>query len=290
MLINFLVLIVLSIFAGILGALVGIGGGIIIVPALTLLFNVPIHFAIAASLVSVIATSIAGARSYVEQQITNIRLGMFLEMSTTFGALFGAVLALFLHGWIISVMFGLLVMFMAVFSYLTRSHDDKMDFANDKLDANAKLESYLAIEGKYYDKALNKEIHYYVHRPVAGSVVSLFAGIGSGLLGIGGGVIKVTAMNALMRVPMKVSVATSKFMIGLTAATSSVIYFLTGSIDYFIVAPVAIGTMIGATVGSGLMNKFKSKTIKLIFTLIASYLAYRMIAKGLSDGLGIHIF
>ncbi len=290
MLLNFIVLIVLSIFAGILGALVGIGGGIIIVPALTLIFNIPIHYAIAASLVSVIATSIAGARSYVEQQITNVRLGMFLEISTTFGALFGAVLALILHGWVISAIFGLLVMFMAVFSYITRSHDDKMDFENDKFDKSAKLESYLAIEGKYFDRALNKEVHYRVHRPIAGSVVALFAGIGSGLLGIGGGVIKVTAMNALMRVPMKVSVATSKFMIGLTAATSSVIYLITGSIDYFIVAPVAIGTMIGATLGSKLMNKFKSKTIKLIFTLIASYLAFRMLVKGLSDGFGIHIF
>jgi hypothetical protein len=290
MLLNFVVLIVLSIFAGILGALVGIGGGIIIVPALTLLFNVPIHYAVAASLVSVIATSIAGAHSYVEQQITNVRLGMFLEISTTFGALFGAVLSLILHGWMISIIFGALVMFMAVFSYLTRSHDDKMDFENDKIDENKKLESYLSIKGKYFDKALNKEIHYQAHKPIAGSVVSLFAGIGSGLLGIGGGVIKVTAMNALMRVPMKVSVATSKFMIGLTAATSSVIYLITGSIDYFIVAPVAIGTMIGATFGSSLMNKFKSKTIKLIFTLIASYLALRMLLKGLSDGFGIHIF
>jgi hypothetical protein len=290
MILSFLLLILISIFAGILGALVGIGGGIIIVPALTLLFNIPIHYAIAASLVSVIATSIAGAHSYVEQQITNVRLGMFLEISTTVGALAGAILALSLHGWIISMVFGVLVMTMAIFSYITRSHDDQLNFEEDKLDKHKKLESYLAIEGKYYDRALNKEIKYSVHRPIAGSIISFIAGIGAGLLGIGGGVIKVVAMNSLMRVPMKVSVATSKFMIGLTAATGSLIYFISGSINYFIVAPVALGTIIGATLGSKIMNRFTSKTIKLIFTIVAAYLSFRMIVKGINEGFGINIF
>lgn len=290
MLETYAIIFLLAILAGILGALVGIGGGIIIVPALALLLNVPIHQAVAASLVSVIATSIAGAHSYVEQQITNVRLGMFLEISTTLGALAGAVLALALSGWVISVVFGILVMSMAIFSYVTRSHDDEINFDAERINENARLESYLNITGKYFDKALNKEINYVVHKPLAGSSVSFVAGVGSGLLGIGGGVIKVAAMNAMMKVPMKVAVATSKFMIGLTAATSAVIYFISGRINFFIVAPVAIGTMTGATLGSTLMNRFKSKTIKLIFTGIASYLALRMLLKGLSDGFGINIF
>lgn len=290
MLLTYLIIFLLAVFAGILGALVGIGGGIIIVPALALLLNVPIHQAVAASLVSVIATSIAGAHTYVEQQITNVRLGMFLEISTTFGALAGAVLALILSGWIISVIFGILVMSMAIFSYLTRSHDEQINFDEEKINQDAKLESYLDIKGKYFDKALNKEIKYVAHRPIAGSSVSFIAGVGSGLLGIGGGIIKVSAMNALMKIPMKVAVATSKFMIGLTAATSAVIYFISGAINFFIVAPVAIGTMLGATIGSLLMNRFKSKTIKLIFTVVASYLAFRMLLKGLSAGFGIKMF
>lgn len=289
MFIEFIVLFVIAIFGGLLGSLVGIGGGIIIVPALTLLFNVPIHNAIAASLISVIATSIAGAHKYVEQEITNIKLGMFLEISTTLGALLGALLALILHGWILSVIFGMLVFSMAVYSYVTRSDDDEREF-NSNLDPKDKLENILCIKDSYFDAALNKEVTYAAHKPIGGSFISLLAGIGSGLLGIGGGIIKVSAMNGFMKVPMKVAVATSKFMIGVTAAASSILYFLSGAVDSYIVAPVALGTIAGATFGSSIMNRFKSKFIKLLFTAVAGYLSLRMILKGLSDGLNINIF
>ena len=289
MLIEYAFLFIIAVVAGILGALVGIGGGIIIIPALTLIFKVPIHYAIAASLISVTATSIAGAHRYVEQQITNVRLGMFLEVSTTTGALCGALLALLMHGWTLSIVFGLLVFTMAVYSYLTRSSDDNIDF-NTPFNSNDKLENYLTLEDSFYDKAMNKQIDYKVHNPVLGSAVSFLAGIGSGLLGIGGGIIKVAAMNGLMKVPMKVSVATSKFMIGVTAAASSLLYFLSGAVDSYIVAPIALGTILGASVGSRLMNAFKSKYLKLLFTIIAGYLSLRMILKGLSDGFNINLF
>lgn len=289
MLIEYAVLFLLAVIAGVIGALVGIGGGIIIVPALTLILKVPIHNAIAASLISVIATSIAGAHRYVEQQITNVRLGMFLEVSTTAGALCGALLALVLQGWTLSIVFGLLVFSMAVYSYLTRSSDDNINF-DSEFNPKNKLENYIAIKDSYYDKALDKQINYTVHKPIGGSIVSFLAGIGSGLLGIGGGVIKVAAMNGFMKVPMKVAVATSKFMIGVTAAASSLLFFLSGAVDSYIVAPVALGTMLGATIGSKLMNTFKSKYLKLLFTAIAGYLSIRMILKGLSDGFNINIF
>ncbi len=289
MLIEYAFLFIIAVVAGILGALVGIGGGIIIIPALTLIFKVPIHYAIAASLISVTATSIAGAHRYVEQQITNVRLGMFLEVSTTTGALCGALLALLMYGWTLSIVFGLLVFTMAVYSYLTRSNDDNIDF-NTPFNSNDKLENYLTLEDSFYDKAMNKQIDYKVHNPVLGSAVSFLAGIGSGLLGIGGGIIKVAAMNGLMKVPMKVSVATSKFMIGVTAAASSLLYFLSGAVDSYIVAPIALGTILGASVGSRLMNAFKSKYLKLLFTIIAGYLSLRMILKGLSDGFNINLF
>ena len=279
MLIHYVLLYVVAVFAGLLGSIIGIGGGIIIVPVLSLWLNVPIQYAIAASLISVIATSIAGAHSYVEQNITNVRLGMFLEVSTTSGALAGALLAVILHGWILSIIFGTLVLSMALFSFATRSRDDRISFVN-----------LLNIEGSYYDKALDKDVHYWVRNPLGGSFLALLAGLGSGLLGIGGGVVKVTAMNAMMRVPMKVSVATSKFMIGVTAATSSIIYLISGSINFFIVAPVALGTMTGATIGSSVMNHFKSKSIKIVFTLVTAYLSYKMIAAGLKQGFDISLF
>ncbi|MEG8945850.1 sulfite exporter TauE/SafE family protein [Rosettibacter firmus] len=289
MFIDILLLVIISAFAGLLGSLVGIGGGIIIVPALTLIYKVPVHNAIAASLISVIATSIAGANKYVEQEITNIKLGMFLEISTTLGALLGALLALVLHGWILSIIFGLLVFTMAIYSYITRAADDSNNF-NTEFNTEDKLEKLISIKDSFYDLALNKKVEYAVHKPLSGSFVSLLAGVGSGLLGIGGGIIKVAAMNSLMKVPMKVSVATSKFMIGVTAATSSTLYFLSGAVDSHYVAPVAIGTIAGATFGSSIMNKFKSRFIKLLFTAVAGYLSIRMILKGLSDGMNLNIF
>lgn len=289
MLIEFVILFLIAIIAGLIGALVGIGGGIIIVPALSLILNLPIHTAIAASLISVIATSVAGAHRYVEQQITNIRLGIFLEVSTTAGAFCGALLALILQGSILSIIFGVLVFYMAIFSYRTRSYDDNIQFSTDK-DEQKKFESYLAIKDFYYDQSLKRDIYYTVKRPLAGSVISYFAGVGSGLLGIGGGIIKVAVMNTMMGIPIKVAVATSKFMIGVTAAASSVLYFLTGSVNLFVVAPVALGTMIGASFGSSIMNRFKNKYIKLLFTFIAGYLSLRMILKGLSEGYNINIF
>ncbi len=289
MFIDIVILIIIAYVAGLLGSLVGIGGGIIIVPALTLLYKVPVHNAIATSLISVIATSIAGAHKYVEQEITNIKLGMFLEVSTTMGALIGAFLALILHGWILSVLFGVLVFSMAIYSYITRYSDDLNNFNSEILPEN-KLDNLIAIKDSYYDFALNKKIDYAVHKVLGGSLISLLAGIGSGLLGIGGGIIKVSVMNSIMKVPMKVSVATSKFMIGVTAAASSTIYFLSGAVEPYYIAPVALGTIIGASFGSSIMNKFKSKFIKLLFTAVAGYLSLRMILKGISEGFNFNIF
>lgn len=290
MLIEFIFLFLIAIFAGFFGALVGIGGGVIIVPALTLLFHLPIHMAIAASIVSVIATSIAGARSYVDQQITNVRLGMFLEISTTGGALVGALVGVLMHGYLLSLIFGALIFYMAIMSYRSRNKEESMidsgAYDSGRLDGVAKS---LQLEGTYHDEALGRDVRYFATKPIAGSVVASLAGVGSGLLGIGGGVIKVAAMNSMMSIPMKASVATSKFMIGVTAATSAVVYFIAGGINVYVVAPVAIGTMLGATGGSIVMNKLHSKVIKMIFFLLMIYLGYEMIVKGLSMGYNIKL-
>ncbi len=287
---TFLFLFLVAIFAGFFGALVGIGGGIIIVPALTLLFHLPIHTAIAASIVSVIATSIAGALSYVDQQITNVRLGMFLEISTTAGALIGAFIGVLMHGWTLSLIFGALIFYMAIVSFRTRETEDRLiESGGYSAIGGDKLSRTMMLEGSYHDEAVDKEIEYHATKTIEGSLVSSLAGVGSGLLGIGGGVIKVAAMNSMMHIPMKAAVGTSKFMIGVTAATSAVVYFLAGGIDVYIVAPVALGTMLGATMGSVVMNKLHSRVIKTVFFLIMIYLGYEMIANGLINGFNLRI-
>ena len=291
MLLSYLLMFFIAIFAGFFGALVGIGGGIVIVPALSIIFHLPIHTAIAASIVSVIATSIAGARSYVDQQITNVRLGMFLEISTTFGALVGALIGVMVQGWILAMIFAALIFYMAVFSFRTRKIEDKMieDGVYEDRTSWDKISRSLKLAGDYHDDALRVKVDYHATRTIEGSLISSLAGVGSGMLGIGGGVIKVAAMNSLMGIPMKVAVATSKFMIGVTAAISAVVYFLAGGIDFYVVAPVALGTMLGATLGSAVMNKIHSRIIKTVFFILMVYLGYQMLARGISLGFNINL-
>jgi hypothetical protein len=291
MLLSYILMFLIAIFAGFFGALVGIGGGIVIVPALSTIFHLPIHTAIAASIVSVIATSVAGARSYVDQQITNVRLGMFLEISTTLGALVGALIGVMVRGWILAEIFAGLIIYMALFAFRTRKAEDRM-IEGGVYDSGVPVDGVsrsLKLAGKYHDAAMRTEVNYKATRAIEGSLISSLAGVGSGMLGIGGGVIKVAAMNSLMGVPMKVAVATSKFMIGVTAAISAVVYFIAGGIDFYIVAPVALGTMLGATLGSAIMNKLHSRMIKTIFFFLMIYLGYQMFAKGLSSGFGINL-
>ena len=279
-----------AVFAGFLGALFGIGGGAIIVPVLTVFMGLPIHEAIAISIVSVIATSNAGGSSYVEQRITNIKLAMFLEVATTAGALVGSVVALLLNSWVLFMIFGVLLAYMAVTSFKTRTRDEariaKGDFGNIGQD---RVSKYLGLTGSYRDASEKKEVSYLVSRAPEGALVSSLAGVVSGLLGIGGGVIKVAAMNLFMNVPLKAAVATSKFMIGVTAATGALLFFIAGLVDVYVIAPVAIGTTIGATLGTWVMNRIRTSTLKVAFGLLVAYLAYTMIAQGLGLAFGIRL-
>jgi len=279
-----------AIFAGFLGALFGIGGGIIIVPFLTLFMGIPIHEAIAISIVSVIATSNAGGSSYVEQRITNIELAMFLEVATTTGALVGSFVALLLQSWELFIIFFLLLIYVALASIKSRKSDQKRmaggGFVNAKQDWLAR---YLNLRGTYYDAREKKDVPYVVTRAPEGSVISSLAGIVAGLLGVGGGIIKVAAMNIFMNVPMKAAVATSKFMIGVTAATSALLFFLAGLVDQYVVAPVALGTTLGATVGTWVMPRVKGSALKVAFGFLVIYFAYTMLAQGLALGFNIHL-
>jgi len=276
--------------AGFFGALLGVGGGIFIVPALVLGFHLPLKIAVAASIVSVIATSNAGGSSYVDQRITNLHLAMFLEIFTTTGAVSGTILALFLNEWIISLIFAVLLAYMAYAAYSTRNLDDEKiasgSFARAKPDRIAK---YLELRRSYYDQAAEANVDYVVHGTPVGIVVAYLSGIVSGLLGVGGGVLKVSAMNRYMNVPMKVAVGTSKLMIGVTACVSSILFFMHGLIHFLVVAPVAVGTTLGATVGTMIMNRLHSVVLKWIFSGLMLYLAYEMFAKAVELGFGRHL-
>jgi len=279
-----------AIFAGFLGALFGIGGGIIVVPFLTAYLGIPIHEGIAVSIVSVIATSNAGGSSYVEQRITNIQLAMFLEVATTAGALVGSFIALLLQSWQLFLTFFALLVYVAFATFKTRRVDETRiahgDFMGAKQD---RLARYLNLQGTYHDATENKDVPYMVTRAPEGSLISSLAGVVSGLLGIGGGIIKVAAMNIFMNVPMKAAVATSKFMIGVTGATAALLFFLAGLIDPYLIAPIALGTTLGATVGTWIMPRTRTSVLKVAFGFLVIYLAYTMLAQGLALGFNIQL-
>ncbi|MGH9481395.1 MAG: sulfite exporter TauE/SafE family protein [Terriglobales bacterium] len=272
-----------AVLAGFFGALLGVGGGIFIVPALVLLFQLPVKIAVAASLVSVIATSNAGGSSYVEQHITNLRLGMFLEVATTLGALSGSIMALYLREWVILLLFAALLLYMGVTAYTTRHRDDAQiacgGYAQGWPDGWSRR---LGLSGSYHDEALHRQVDYVVAGTGIGAGISYLAGVASGLLGVGGGVLKVSAMNRYMNVPMKAAVGTSKMMIGVTAAVGSILFYLAGLIHFFIVAPVALGTTAGAEIGTRVMNRLRSVVLKRIFAALMFYLAYGMLVKALA--------
>ncbi|MEM0385229.1 MAG: sulfite exporter TauE/SafE family protein [Nitrososphaeria archaeon] len=280
----------ITLMAGFLGALMGIGGGIIVVPALTILFGIPIKEAIAISIVTVVATSISGGSSYVEQRITNIRLAVFLETSTTLGAFIGALLVLFVAGEHLYILFSIFAFYLAFSQMFSVKKEIKKMENNDFMTVSQdRISKFFNLMGDYFDESVNRRINYLVKNSMIGWMISFFAGLGSGLLGIGGGVFKVSAMNTFMNVPLKAAVATSKFMIGVTAATSAILYYVSGLLNLELVAPAALGTMLGATIGTAIMNKLKVKWLKILFFALMCYIGYNMLGKGLILTFGLHL-
>lgn len=261
-----------SLAAGLLGALTGLGGGVIIIPLLTLGLGVDFHYAVGASLISVIATSSGAAAAYVKEGITNMRIGMFLEIATTLGAVIaGAFLTAYLPKSILEVIFGFILLFSAFMS--TRKKISHEDHGNPGYWA-----STFKLNGSY---PTPQGISLYTVRNVIGGwVMMFFAGIMSGLLGIGSGALKVLAMDNIMRVPFKVSTTTSNFMIGVTAAASAVIYFQKGYIVPGIAAPVMLGVLIGAMLGAKILVKAQTKWLRWGFAIVVTYLAIQMIYDG----------
>ena len=264
-----------SIAAGVLGSLVGLGGGVLIVPLLTLAFGLPIFFAIGASIVSVIATSSGAAAAYVRDHLTNLRVGMFLELGTTTGAITGAFLAGLIVPNLLFVIFGIILLISAVPLIFKIGEELPRGVKNDR------LASWLRLSGSYPDQRMGRQVSYQVTRTPLGMAMMYVAGIISGLLGIGSGSFKVLAMDTAMRLPMKVSTTTSNFMIGVTAAASAGIYFSRGDIPPLIAAPVALGVLLGAFIGSRLLVRLSNKTVRLIFLPVMAIIAIQMVMRGL---------
>ena len=273
----FTIVVLLGAFlAGLLGSMTGLGGGVIIIPLLTLVLNVDIHYAIGASIISVIATSSGSAAAYVKEGITNIRIGMFLEIATTISAIFGAVITIYINPSYIAVIFGMILLFSA--AMMIRKKIDRSDN-----DTSGKLAVWLKLNGTYPTE--NGVQKYAVHNVLGGFMMMFVAGIISGLLGIGSGALKVIAMDNIMRIPFKVSTTTSNFMIGVTAAASAVVYLQRGYIDPGLAMPVVLGVLGGAFVGSKLLVRINVKWLRLIFSVVIAALAIEMIYNGLMRNL-----
>jgi len=262
-----------SLIAGFLGALTGLGGGVVLVPFLTLFFHVDIRYAIGASLVSVIATSSGAAAAYVKEGFSNIRIGMFLEIATTLGALLGAYLALKVPTHAIAIIFGLVLLYSAYLSGRPQPRQPE----NPQPDP---LATRLKMNGAYPSPTGMKP--YFIRRVPAGFGIMFGAGTLSGLLGIGSGAVKVLAMDQAMRLPFKVSTTTSNFMIGVTAAASAGIYMSRGYIDPGVAMPVMLGVLTGSLLGAQMLVKIKTRSVRSIFTVVILLLALEMLYSGAS--------
>lgn len=265
-----------SVAAGFLGSLTGLGGGVVIIPLLTLVFGVDIRYAIGASLVSVIATSSGTAATFLKEGFSNIRIGMFLEVATTVGALAGAFLALRLATPIIAIIFGVVLIFSAFMS--SRNRDDRSEIPNTD-----KLATLLRMDGLYPTPQGLKS--YHVRSVPLGFGLMFIAGIISGLLGIGSGALKVLAMDQAMRLPFKVSTATSNFMIGVTAAASAGIYLAKGYIAPGLTMPVMLGVLLGSSLGARHLFEAETHKLRIVFSVTIFLLALQMIYAGLTGGI-----
>ena len=265
-----------SLLAGFLGALTGLGGGVVLVPLLTLAFGVDIHYAMGASLISVIATSSGAAAAFVREGYSNIRIGMFLEIATTLGALLGAFLAARVSGGVIGIIFGLMLIYSAFASSRSRPETAVQDTPNG-LGASLRLNgTYPAPEGLRA---------YQVSHVPAGFGVMFGAGTLSGLLGIGSGAMKVLAMDQIMKIPFKVSTTTSNFMIGVTAAASAGIYLKRGYIEPGLAMPVMLGVLLGSLLGARVLFRARTLVLRRIFSVVIVALGIQMIVHALTGRL-----
>jgi uncharacterized membrane protein YfcA len=265
-----------SLVAGFLGAMTGLGGGVVIVPLLALAFKIDIHYAIGASLISVIATSSGSAAAYVKEGFSNIRIGMFLEIATTLGAMLGAYLATSAPTKIIAIIFGVVLIVSATVSSRKRPPETKA-LPSDPLAVRLRLDGMYPIDGEMQA--------YSARRIPLGFGLMFGAGTLSGLLGIGSGAVKVLAMDEAMTIPFKVSTTTSNFMIGVTAAASAGVYLSRGYINPVIAMPVTLGVLAGSLLGAKSLVKAKAQAVRIVFAVVIAALGVEMIYSGVTGRL-----
>ncbi|MBR4741837.1 MAG: sulfite exporter TauE/SafE family protein [Desulfovibrio sp.] len=256
-----------------LGSLTGLGGGVVVIPLLTLVFGIDFHYAVGAALVSSIATSSGSGSAYVKEGITNIRLGMFLEIATTIGAVSGAFVAVWLNSSTIAVIFGCVLLLTAAMQQRRKTDHEGVK--------GSELARRLRLFGSW-PQADGTQKHYEVRNVGGGFGVMYIAGVLSGILGIGSGVLKVIAMDGLMKVPFKVSTTTSNFMMGVTACASAVVYVQRGNIEPSLACPVMIGVLVGALLGARLLKRLDVRVLRQVFAIVILLVAMNMIYNGLN--------
>lgn len=265
-----------SFTAGFIGALTGLGGGVVIVPLLTSVFGVDIRYAVGASLVSVIATSSGAASAYIKKGFTNLRLGMFLEVATTIGALVGALIATFVSVKALTIVLAIVLLYSAYLSQQPRAE-------HCETESSAPVVDHLKLNGSY--PTPDGVMSYQVQAVPAGFSIMLVAGVLSGLLGIGSGAFKVLAMDQAMRLPFKVSTTTSNFMIGVTAAASAGVYLARGYIDPALSMPVMLGVLPGALLGAKVLVGAKTHILRTVFSFVLAAMAFKMVYNSLIGGI-----
>jgi uncharacterized protein len=264
-----------SLTAGLLGALTGLGGGVVLVPLLTVFFHVDIRYAIGVSLISVIATSSGAAAAYVREGFSSVRIGMFLEVATTMGAILGAYLATVVHTQALAIIFGLVLIYSAVVSW-----QQKKEVAPE-ISGHSRWSDKLELSGSYPDRD-GKPCKYEVENIPGGFGLMFVAGTLSGLLGIGSGAVKVLAMDRVMKVPFKVSTTTSNFMIGVTAAASAGIYLHRGLVAPGLAFPVMLGVLAGSLIGARYLVRARTAVLRTVFTMVVLALGVEMIVSGVT--------
>ncbi|MFF5379640.1 sulfite exporter TauE/SafE family protein [Pedobacter suwonensis] len=265
-----LILLLGAYLAGLVGSLTGLGGGVVVIPLLTLVFHVDIRYAIGAALLASIANSSGAASAYIKEGITNIRLGMFLEIATTLGAVLGAVIAIYTPTNTIAILFGCVLLFSAAMTLRKKNQA--------ALTEGSKLSAVLKLNSSYHTPT--GPVNYKLKNVGAGFSIMTVAGVMSGLLGIGSGALKVLAMDTAMKIPFKVSTTTSNFMIGVTAAASAVVYLQRGYMDPGIAFPVVLGVLSGAFTGAKLLTRINPSTLRIIFCIAITFVALEMIYNG----------
>ncbi|MCX2492673.1 sulfite exporter TauE/SafE family protein [Pedobacter sp. PF22-3] len=265
-----LILILGAYLAGLIGSLTGLGGGVVVIPLLTLVFHVDIRYAIGAALLASIANSSGAASAYIKEGITNIRLGMFLEIATTLGAVLGALIAIYTPTNTIAILFGCVLLFSAAMTLRKKNQE--------ALTEGSKLSAVLKLNSSY--PTPTGSVDYKLKNVGGGFSIMTVAGVMSGLLGIGSGALKVLAMDTAMKIPFKVSTTTSNFMIGVTAAASAVVYLQRGYMDPGIAFPVVLGVLGGAFTGAKLLTKINPSILRIIFCIAITFVALEMIYNG----------